>query len=52
MQVAVSRKTSQCILSLLMCLGRFDFVKKQKIELKLIKLENFCCHKAGQDCSS
>lgn len=51
MQVAVSRKTSQCTLSLLMCLGNSDFLKKQRNDLNLIKLENFCCHDAGQDCS-
>lgn len=51
MQVAVSRKTSQCTLPLLMCLGKFDFLKKHRNDLNLIKFENFCCHGAGQDCS-
>lgn len=47
MQVVVSRQTSQCTLSLVMCLGKFDCLKKQRNDLNLIKLENFCCHGAG-----
>jgi len=51
MQEGVPRKTCQRTLSLLMCLGKLDSLKKQRKDLNLIKLENFCCPDAGQDCS-
>lgn len=49
MQVATLKKTNQCTLLLLMFLGKFDLLKKQRNDLNLIKLENFCCHGEGQD---